>query len=207
MSGVPGPTGLTGPTVLTGPAGPPGPFIPFRSSCSRFPASTFTFFNTQLIQIIDLAPAVPYPSTINVSGLTGPITKVTVTLFNLSHQDPTDIDILLVGPDGLTNTILMSDTGGAFDIANVTLTFDDQAPSFLPLTTAIVSGTFKPTNFEFPPENLPAPAPPSSASVALSNFNGLPPNGTWSLFVSDDALAGLGSIAYREKRLSILNSP
>src|SRR5439155_3384978 len=38
------------------------------------------FFNTASVLIADAAPAVPYPSIINVSGLSGAVSKVTVTL-------------------------------------------------------------------------------------------------------------------------------
>ncbi|WP_353957823.1 hypothetical protein [Peribacillus sp. NJ4] len=56
-------------------------------------------------------PAAPYPSFINVAGLTGTIAEVTVTLNNMSHTFPADLDILLVGPQG-QNVLLMSDAGG-----------------------------------------------------------------------------------------------
>ncbi len=56
-------------------------------------------------------PASPYPSTINVAGLGGTVTRVTVTLNGLRHTFPDDLDILLVGPGG--SVILMSDAGGA----------------------------------------------------------------------------------------------
>src|SRR5437867_3850721 len=48
------------------------------------------------------APANPYPSNISVSGLTGTISKVTVTLTNLTEPRPDDLDLLLVGPTGAT---------------------------------------------------------------------------------------------------------
>ena len=74
------------------------------------------------------------------------------------------------------------------------LTLDDAAASSLPQITQISSGTFKPTNYTtgdtFPapapagPYNIPAPA--GSATFA-SIFNGTDPNGTWSLYVVDDA--------------------
>ena len=42
----------------------------------------------------------PYPSSIVVSGVSGTITKLTVTLFNINHDRPDDIEVLLVGPTG-----------------------------------------------------------------------------------------------------------
>ncbi|HMP84148.1 MAG TPA: S8 family serine peptidase, partial [Verrucomicrobiota bacterium] len=56
-------------------------------------------------------PASPFPSTISVNGVTGTVSKVTVTLRSLSHTFPDDLDILLVGPGG-QKTLLMSDCGG-----------------------------------------------------------------------------------------------
>ena len=108
-------------------------------------------------------PASPYPSTIVVSGLTGPIESLTVSLFGLSHTFPTDIDILLVGPGGET-VLLMSDSVGSTPISNVDLTFMDGAP-LLPGNGQIVSGTYSPTNYppaeEFNPPAPSAPSPPA----------------------------------------------
>ena len=59
-----------------------------------------TFSNPAAITINDAAVASPYPSTINVSGLGGTVTRVTVRLIGLSHTFPDDIDMLLVGPGG-----------------------------------------------------------------------------------------------------------
>jgi len=160
--------------------------------CSRVPGGTFSFFSGNVGQKRDVfinsfGTATDYPATIVVTGLTGPIAKVTVTLFNLFFRpDSSFLDILLVGPDGTTNTMLMSDAGSSV-INEETITFDDNAENFL--TDTITSGTFKPTNFSITPpttENLPAPAPPTSLAVALSNFIGLGPNGTWSLYVVTD---------------------
>lgn len=156
-----------------------------------------TFSNTGTIIINDtprvsgVALATPYPSTINVSGVTGTVTKVTVFLDNFSHTFPSDVDILLVGPGG-QRLQLMSDVGGGTDAVNADLTFDDTAA---PIGATVVTGTFRPTNIGtgdiFPP---PGPAGPFTDSP-LSIFNGVNPNGTWSLFVVDDVGTDAGSIS------------
>jgi len=138
-------------------------------------------------------PATPYPSTIAVAGETGTVTKVTVSLNGLSHTFPLDIDVLLVGPTG-ANALIMSDACGTTALSNVTLTFDDAAGSALPQSGPCTTGTFRPANY-FSGDAFPAPAPPPSGGSALSVFNGTDPNGTWSLYVVDDANLDSGSIS------------
>src|SRR5206468_251233 len=71
-----------------------------------------TFANTGGAALNDRGPASPYPMTNIVSGLAGLITKVTVTVANISHTFPDDIDMLLVGPTG-AKAMLMSDAGSS----------------------------------------------------------------------------------------------
>jgi subtilisin-like proprotein convertase family protein len=155
------------------------------------------FSNTAPITINDSASpptaATPYPSNLAVSGLTGNIVGVTVTLTNLSHTFPDDIDVLLVGPTG-ASALLMSDVGGSTAASNITLTFDDNAVASLPDTGPLVSGTFKPTDVGTG-DTFPAPAPAPTGNTLLSIFNGTNPNGTWKLYVVDDAPSNAGSIA------------
>src|SRR5512133_3900073 len=95
-----------------------------------------TFSNSAAITINDSpsfgtpAPASPYPSTINVSGVLGNITKVTVTLNGLTHPTIGDLDIVLVGPTGEAS-VLIADVGGANAVSSITFTLD-QAGIFLP---------------------------------------------------------------------------
>jgi subtilisin-like proprotein convertase family protein len=163
-----------------------------------------SFTNTNTISINDSTSpptlASPYPSTITVGGLGGQaITKATVALNGLTHEFPSDIDMLLVGPGGQA-TFLISKVGGSekFSVTNLTITLDDDAASPLPIDTALVSGTFRPT-MQFSPLNfnLPAPAPAgnSSAVATLSVFNGTDPDGTWNLFVVDDTSSDAGVIS------------
>jgi uncharacterized repeat protein (TIGR01451 family) len=127
-------------------------------------------------------PATPFPSTISVTGTTGTITKVTVTLSGFAHTFPADVDVLLVSPTGQT-LLLMSDAGTA-NVSGLTLTFDDAAAGSLPASGALSSGTFKPSNYGTG-DTFSSPAPAGPYGGALSMFNGLSPNGTWSLYVED----------------------
>ncbi len=157
------------------------------------PATVRAAANPASITIPDSGAATPYPSPIVVSALPGVVAKVTVTLTGLAHTAPADLDILLVGPTGQT-VLLMSDAGASVPVSGVTLTVDDAAPGFLPLDDALVSGTFRPTNYFNPDVFLP-PAPSGPYGAALSGFNGTNPNGTWQLFVLDAFQADSGQIA------------
>src|SRR5262249_17875497 len=121
------------------------------------------------------------------------IHKLTVTLNGLTHTNPDDLDIVLQGPNN--NVLLMSDSGGTPDAAGVTLTFDDNAANFLPDDGPLVSGTFRPTENIPGGDVLPAPAPAGPYSFSLSDYNGTNPNGSWRLFVYDDAAVSVGSLS------------
>ncbi|MFN2505694.1 MAG: beta strand repeat-containing protein [Acidimicrobiales bacterium] len=144
-----------------------------------------------------MGPATLYPSNINVTGLTGTVSDVNVTLHGMNNWRG-DFEILLVSPGGARNLVLLSDAGTG-DVSNFTLTFDDSAAALLPQNTAWGPSplTAKPTNYtelsgaetSFPspaPTPLNNPAPAGSATLA-SAFNGIAPNGNWSLYVVNDA--------------------
>ncbi len=155
------------------------------------------FTNASLISVNNfITPATPYSSAINVSGMTGKISNLKVTLTGLTHTAVFDVDILLVSPDG-RGLVLLSDagTGGA---SGVNLTFDDTAAAGQ-VPNSVVSGTYRPTDNSVP-DSFPAPAPyrpwhVQTGSNQLSNFNGYNPNGTWQLFIVDDAITNSGSIS------------
>ncbi len=190
--------------IMANYSGAPGQFNTSSSSLTQQINNHTTisgnqFCNPGVISIPDSSNvtgggiARPYPSRIFVSGLSS-ICSLTVSLSNLSHADPDDIDILLVGPNG-QNIILMSDVGGAADVSGLNLTFSDAASNSLPDGSPLVSGTFKPTNFEVI-DSFPSPAPtPGSNTTLAAAFSGSDPNGVWSLYVVDDALGGTGQIA------------
>ena len=155
--------------------------------------SIASFTNNAAISVPASGNGSPYPSTLTISNQTANINGLVVRLLGVTHANPDDLDILLVGPGGQT-VLLMSDAGGSADINNVTLTFDDAASSFLPDSTQITSGTFKPTDYTAG-DTFPSPAPGGPYGSSLSIFNGTSPNGTWRLFVRDDTSPRSGSIA------------
>jgi uncharacterized repeat protein (TIGR01451 family) len=81
---------------------------------------------------------------------------------------------------------------------NVTLSLDDKAAGILPDASQVVSGLFRPANYAGPgtADSFPPPAPGLPyTNTFFSVFNDSDPNGTWSLFVVDDALHDGGNIA------------
>jgi M6 family metalloprotease-like protein len=151
-----------------------------------------TFTAPASITIRDNTTATLYQSVVNVN-MSGTISKVVVALNGLTHTFPADLDILLVGPRG-QKVMLMSDAGGGTNVSGTALTFDAAAAA-MPQSTAITGTTYKPANYDTATDAFPAPAPAAPYSTDLAVFNGTLPNGTWSLFVRDDATGDVGQIA------------
>ncbi len=145
---------------------------------------TFNYTNPNAIVILDAAPAAPYPSSISVSNLTGVVSRVVVSLVGFTHTFPSDVDVLLVGPQG-QKTLLMSDSGGSGDVFGLNLRFEDSAASLLSDTALLVASTNHPTDYA-PVDGFAAPAPAGPYATELAVFNGTVGNGTWSLYVVDD---------------------
>ena len=198
----PSPTPTPSPTATQSPSPSPSPSPTGTATPDPTPApcgSPTTYANGAHIDITDNSASSTYPSTINVAGLAGNITKVTVGLNGLSHSFPSDIGIMLVSPGGdAFNLVLMSDACGGANIVNQDFIFDDDA--LLPLSPApdvvgCVGGSFKPSNYG-PTETYPAPAPAPSTNLTLADaFNGSNPNGAWRLYIRDDVEADGGEIA------------
>jgi large repetitive protein len=151
----------------------------------------------------------PYPSEITVSGFNeGTIRDVNLKLRRYSHTWPDDVGVLLVGPQG-QSALLMSDVGSSFAVSAIALTFDDEATDSLPDSAQISAGTFKPTQGtngtdnegEPVPAEFPLPAPTGPYGSSLSVFDGTDPNGTWKLFVLDDAGLDAGKIGAWKLRI------
>ena len=172
------------------------------------PAAPQLFSNTTLITITDCPSPCPatgqaaslYPSDIAVSGVAGVVQRVSVTLDGYSHAFPSDVDMLLVSPSG-RKSVIMSDFGaGAPGVSNLNVTLDDYASTPVPSTVTgntgrpFVSTSYRPSN-SGTTDVFPAPAPASPYNYTLSAFNGDNPNGTWSLYIIDDANLDGGSIS------------
>ncbi len=151
--------------------------------------------NAATITIPNSGSATPYPSPIEIPPGSGVVRRATVTLNNLSHTYPSDVSVLLVGPQG-QSALLMAGAGDGNDVTNAVLTFDDEATSSLPPSSGVITpGTYKPTSHigYSTALNAPAPAPPYGAT--LSAFNGTDPVGQWRLFVVDRFSGDSGSIS------------
>lgn len=166
-------------------------------------AATFNFFNSTNLGPSQnggiVGPATTFPSSTAVSGLTGTLSKVTVTLLEFESGSPDDIDALLVGPEG-QRVMLMSDScGTAQNFENDYWTFDDDAPAGLSNAGPCASNqvaSYKPTNHAGgapEPDLFPAGggiAPPYEGALAV--FEGGDPNGPWDLYVNDDSESVVG---------------
>jgi subtilisin-like proprotein convertase family protein len=152
-----------------------------------------TFSSPNALLIPDDTIADPYPSTITVKGFKkGKITDVDLRLRGINHGWASDIDVLLVAPNG-RDAIVMSDAGSG-NASSLTLTLDDEAGAPLPDGGPLTSGAFRPANHPGSPDPFPG-APTPSGEVALSTFNGSNPNGAWRLFVFDDDANLVGAIS------------
>ena len=154
--------------------------------------------------------ATPYPSHIYTSNL-GPVTGLTVTLNGTTYPHASDLDVLLVGPQG-QSIVLLNNVGpstGTQNASNVTVTFSDAAASAIPQTTALGSPnssvTTKPVDYSgTDTDTFPSPAPtgpygtpaPQGSATLGGTFDGTNPNGTWSLYVVTVGEGdGTGSVA------------
>jgi subtilisin-like proprotein convertase family protein len=152
---------------------------------------------TLIVRTSTTAPV--YPAPITVSGQPGPVTDVDVTLHGLTHSYPKDLDVLVVGPGG-QRALVMSDVGGFSPVAALDLALDDDAASPLPENSA-QSGSFRPTDSDSDADVgdtddfIGDPGDTSGDGSALSVFDGTDPNGTWKLYVVDDAADDTGAIA------------
>ena len=176
-----------------------------KLGAERQPEEIFT--NPDEIIIPNSGPAIPYPSTISVTGLVRSISNtpgsIKVTLNNFNHTYPADVGIVLVGPTGAALLLQDRVTSGQ-DAVDVTYTISDDGATRLPSDSEITPGTYKPTAY-ISGDSFPAPGPgtnyanpgPAGGGTAtlMSVFGGTNPNGIWRLFVFDFSTGDSGRIS------------
>jgi hypothetical protein len=153
------------------------------------PSIAQTVSNTSAITVVDGGETT---STINVSGIAGNITGLTLSLNGLSHTYPDDLVFGLLNQDSGLGFVFMSGAGGSTDISNVNLTFSDAAAGMLPQSFVggqITSGTYLPSNYSGYSFTF------FDNASSFAGYNGLSANGTWVLYVDDVFPADGGSLS------------
>ena len=121
-------------------------------------------------------PAGPYPSSNLVSGISSYVAGVAVTVSNLQHSFPHDINLLLVGPGGQSAVLMSAAANYSSAYIPVTITFDQNAATPVPATGSLVTGRYQPAEYGSPVfTNVPNLSPPYNTS--LSVFTGY--SGQW----------------------------
>ena len=192
--------------------------VPLAWLAAPVSAST-TFSDTSSISLANptstaAQPAGTYPAPITVSGLTGTISDVTVTLTGIDYEFSQDLGVLLVGPSGAGLSLFTA--VGADNQSTATsgldVTLDDSATNKIANndTSFPTSGSIdmQPADFAthfpgFSYDSYPSPAPTSFAkaedtgSATLGGtFDGTNPDGTWDLYVTTNSEGdGTGSIS------------
>ncbi len=158
---------------------------------------THTFSNPTALAVPSVGPTTPYGTTITVSGVRGTVTNVAVTLKDVSHGDPGQLRLILLGPTGQT-AALMDATGNAELLPkpaanHADLTFSSRA--VLSFNTYPKPGPYRPQGVNNAVTSLPSPAPPPPYPPTLDTYIGSGPNGVWTLFAFDDHGDANGVIA------------
>lgn len=157
-------------------------------------AAATSFSNATPITINDNTAASVYPSSIVVTGLTGTVTGINVTLNGFSHTFSGDLNLLLVAPGG-QKIMLSQRTGGGRNFSNATITFSASTMrNFNTVGDPIPSGVYHPFSTSSTNSYAPAPAGPYSTDLTVFNGPAAAQNGIWNLYVSDHAGADVGTI-------------
>ena len=164
-------------------------------------------------------PSSPYPSLVYIGSSadpTGPgqpanyagtLSNLTINLNNFTLPNEDGASMLLVSPNGRAYDFFsnVGNTSSSNNASNLTFTIDDAAATQLP-STALASGTFKPADYvntaQSGGDTFASPAPSSGilyaapfGSTTLGQaFNGISPNGSWSLYIVDKG-SGIGQLA------------
>ena len=150
---------------------------------------------------VQSSTATPYPriSASVPAFVGGQVEHVRVTLNILRHEEPYDMNALLVGPGSLVTARkaafaaflgVIPNERYSYGVSDVSLTFDDSATATMSSLFPVTSGAYQPTvatNSLSPTVVFPAPAPIGPYPTTLSAFNGFtqPTAGGWRLYIND----------------------
>jgi uncharacterized repeat protein (TIGR01451 family) len=161
-----------------------------------------TFWNNQVIFIPgtnyvatnnEAGPAGPDPSRNLVSGVSAYVSDVSITVSNLEHSFPHDISLLLVGPGGQSCVLMSAAADHTSASIPVTITFDQNAPTPVPSSGSLFTGSYQPAEYNSPIFTNFSLSP--SYNTNLSVFAGAPVNGWWSLYAYDGHQGDHGAIS------------
>lgn len=156
---------------------------------------------------------VGWSDTRTVSGVSGSISNVSVTL-DLSGGWNGDLYAYLVHDTGFA--VLLNrvgrDTGNAagFGTAGMNLTLSDAAVlgNIHSVSTPAPSGVYQPDGRNIDPRSLPADfGNPLNPTALLGSFNGVNPNGNWTLFVADVQSGDVTQVASWGLNIALVPEP
>lgn len=119
-------------------------------------------------------------SSLVVSGITAPITKVTASL-RLAHPFVGDLEISLIAPDGTVVPLALNRGGTGNNYGSSCsdrTTFDDAAATAIAAGAAPFAGTFR----------------PETPLAVLNGKSGNAANGTWKLRIKDEVVQDAGTL-------------
>ncbi|MFN7804166.1 MAG: proprotein convertase P-domain-containing protein, partial [Planctomycetaceae bacterium] len=119
-------------------------------------------------------------NSLTIAGMTGSVDDVEVTV-NISHTWVSDLRLALLGPNGVSVALVTGRGGSGDNFTNTT--FDDQAATAISAGAAPFTGRFRP-------------------ETPLAGFNGISPNGTWTLVATDTVTADAGVLQNWSLRVS-----
>ncbi len=157
--------------------------------------TTRTFQNSAPIAIPasgSVGAAQPYPSSIEVSGMTGPVREAKLTLHDFGHERPIDVGVLLVSPWG-GSFMVMHRRCGFTAVEDKTWTFtafalNPQMPADGPCDGSFYRASSSAQG------SWPLPAPGGPHQQDFGHLIGAQTNGTWSIYVADFAFDKVGDI-------------
>mgnify|MGYP002789413383 FL=1 len=150
------------------------------------PAAAQTFSNPAPINTPNGGAADLYPSPISVSGVSGPVSAIVVSIPSFATFDAGQAALMLVSPSG-GKVVLMRECGISSNVSGgIGITFNDLGPALSRLTSNFVGGTFRPTVYSgIFSLGFPSPAPEGPYATTLGALITGDVNGTWSLYVAD----------------------